>query len=234
MKTSHPAQFSFIGGEQSPLMLSSSIKANEPRDTCASIENMVLMKDGPVARRRGSASVAITNPGLRMIPFLGDLLLFGSAGGISGLCVRSLGPQDDDMALLVNGNVLSNTRLNIAKYNGAQEGVSNPSFLTSGFRELRFRRPDSTYNPAHVKLFPFTLNWGDLIGVYTFDGWGSNWGTSPWEATIYFGNGVTRVVTGGSTTTGPSIMPYDGSPGYFDAPYHFEDLRPNGSFLLTY
>jgi hypothetical protein len=234
MEQSHPVQYSFIGGEQSPLMDSSAIRVDKAPDAAASIENLLVTKDGPLMRRRGTNFVSNSVPEARIIPFLGDILLFGSVGGIAGLCIRSLSHQDDDLLVYVNGNILSNTRLNVAQYNGAQENVSNPSYLTTGFRELRFRRADSSYNPAYVKLFPFTLNWGDLVSVYTFDGWGNAYRCAPWEATIYFGNGVTRVVTGGSTSTGTSPFTATADPNYYTQPYHFEYTIPNGSFNLTY
>lgn len=117
--------------------------------------------------------------------------------------ITSLGPQDDDLRVRVNNTVAFDGRMNVGWYSG-EGGVYgaagfNPLWATSGFRVVRLTR--EVMHALGCRVLP-----GAVISVDVFDGWAGSWLTSPWRAEIFWNTGEISTFTGGSGTTGASVL----------------------------
>lgn len=131
--------------------------------------------------------------------------------------IYSLGPQDDDLRVSVDGIPVFDGRCNVSWYYGETSERGNANFNlhweTDGFRIVRLTR-----RMTHVmgcRVLP-----GTLISVDVFDGWGGTWRTSPWIAHIYWANGAITEISGGWVSSGESVgtppVTTDYFPGYLD------------------
>jgi hypothetical protein len=141
------------------------------------------------------------------------------------LLIESLGPQDDDLRIKIDGVTVSDTRLNVAWYQGETiRGAFNQhgGWATSGFRTIRIRNED----------IAFAMDVGSLVTVDVFDGWGDGWRTSPWTATVRWPDERTTSASGGSIRSGTSPVPSTGAGNYFTTGPHFEHYIENGGFTV--
>ena len=146
------------------------------------------------------------------------------------IIVKSLGPQDDDMRLRIGGVDIFNPQRNVSWYIGSDD-VSprgNRNWQHVGFRKAIVTRSEAIAAGAKWEL-------GAKISVDTFDGWGRNYRTAPWIATVISNGGETTRHTGGVTFTGdsksPSPRPFPSN--YFSTGPHFANYYSNGSFTLN-
>lgn len=227
--TNHPAQFSFADGEQSRLMLGSSLsqpKGSLPSKAAESIENFVVQTEGGVSRRRGTQFLS-TRPVAKMIPMMGDLVLLSSPTPIA-IIVRHTSYVDDDSRVRIDGVTMVDTGWNVAWYSGQTYlgPGGNPSYATTGFREIQVTYAQAAALGVHLRV-------GAFVQVDTRDGWAGSWRTAPWVAEIQWSFGPSTYKSGGSVTTGPSpVIPSPIPPGYYSTGPHFTHHIPNGSFLI--
>jgi len=144
--------------------------------------------------------------------------------------VASLGPQDDDMRLQIGGVDIFNPQRNVSWYIGADD-VSprgNRNWPNVGFRKAIVTRGEAIAAGAKWEL-------GATVSIDTFDGWGRNYRTAPWIATVILNSGKTTRHEGGVTFTGDSksSSPSPFPSNYFSTGPHFADYYPNGSFTLN-
>jgi len=95
------------------------------------------------------------------------------------IIVKSLGPQDDDMRLRIGGVDIFNPQRNVSWYIGSDD-VSprgNRNWQHVGFRKAIVTRSEAIAAGAKWEL-------GATVSVDTFDGWGRNYRTAPWIATV--------------------------------------------------
>jgi hypothetical protein len=109
---------------------------------------------------------------------------------------------DDDFALAVNGEFISDNRNNLGM------------------------RYTPIYNEARAQRYP-----GDVLEVFTFDGWPAAWNHVTWSLRIIFSTGETDLIDGGETSglidssiEAPSPIPS----GYFERPPKITDHYRNG------
>ena len=118
--------------------------------------------------------------------------------------ITSLGTQDDDLRVSVDGVPVFDGRCNVAWYYGETSDPGNasfnPLFATEGFRVVRITR-------AMTHALGFRILPGAVISVDVFDGWGGTWQTSPWRADITWASGLTTSIEGGWDSEGDSIEP---------------------------
>lgn len=142
--------------------------------------------------------------------------------------IESLGPQDDDMRVQIDGVTVFDPQLIVSGYFGETDGQANPNFMTEGFRACTITRQAAISAGAVWRK-------GARVTVDTFDGWANDYRLSPWVATLHWPNGITTRKTGGRTLLGTSPRPPRPDPlgDYREAGPHFADYYPNGHFLLT-
>lgn len=174
MKPRQPAQFSFSDGEQSRLMLASELSkpaGSLPVKAAEVIENMVVHTEGGVSRRRGTEFLS-SRPVERMIPMLGDLLLFTDASRLPvSIRIRTLNPFDDDWRVTIGGQV-----------------VSDPKNITAS------NSRDMTFTKAAYPI----IGYGVPVTLELYDGAFVQYRFFEWEATITWLAGSPTVYTGGS------------------------------------
>jgi len=145
------------------------------------------------------------------------------------IIVTALGPFDDDMRLRIGEVDIFNPQRNVSWYRGFQDlpPQGNPNWQTSGFRIGIVTRSEAIAAGADWTL-------GATVSVDTFDGWGDNYRTSPWTATVILNGGSTSRYSGGSSSTGSSEYqrPRPSPPNYYQTGPHFISYIPNGSFKL--
>lgn len=139
---------------------------------------------------------------------------------VTEILIESIERQDDDLMVMIDGVIVKNSRLNIARYNGETENVANPSWATTGFRKVRLTDPDAQVN--------------SLVEVFTYDGWGTGYRLGRWTATVTFSSGRTQTINGGRLVAGnsevatPSPIPSN----YYTTGPHFDRYYPNGGFRI--
>jgi len=146
------------------------------------------------------------------------------------IIVTSLGVQDDDIRLQIGGVDIFNPQRNVSWYIGSNDVKprSNRNWRHRGFRKAIVTRSEAFTAGAKWEL-------GATISVDTFDGWGGNYKTSPWVATVILNGGKVTFHKGGVTFSGssksPSPRPFPSN--YFSTGPHFADYYPNGSFTMN-
>jgi hypothetical protein len=115
------------------------------------------------------------------------------------ILISSLGLQDDDLRVSVNGVVFSDTRLNVSWYSGETQlfspsggGPTNPAFQSTGFRAVRLTKLQA------IALLGRNFDAGDQIEVELFDGWGAHYTGSPWVAEARLSDGSSMFFNGAS------------------------------------
>jgi hypothetical protein len=121
-----------------------------------------------------------------------------------------LGPNDDDVCVMVDGYTVFDPQLNLGAY--------------AGNRSVTYSRE---------RLRP-----GALVEMFTFDGWGSGYRTSAWSAYVDWSDGGRTTHTGGvaMATAGVSIQqppyPVPNAKYWGSGRPWFKHYYPNGSFTL--
>lgn len=87
------------------------------------------------------------------------------------------GPVDDDVRIRIDGRTVYDPQRNIAWYGG--QALYPAITLTRAAHGLRN---------------------GSLVEIDTFDGWATNWRSSPWSALTTWEDNHTRTFTGGTNT----------------------------------
>jgi hypothetical protein len=195
---SQPAQFAFSDGEQSPLMLASDLSrpaGSLPVKAATTLENFAVLTEGGIARRRGTQFLS-ARPVERMIPMLGDLVLFTSPPIIDpmntpvSIRIRTLNIFDDDWRITVGTTV-----------------IHDPQQVNA------FASRDETFTAA---AHPSIVH-GATVTIDHYDGAFTQWRLFNWEATITWQAGSPTVYTGGTDTGSQSsdVVPKYRSNGSF-------------------
>lgn len=143
---------------------------------------------------------------------------------ITEILISSLGPQDDDLMVKIDGVVVADPRYNVGRYNGEVNNVANPGFATSGFRVIRLPNPIGQI--------------GSLVEVFVFDGYASLWRSSRWTARVTFSDGKIFLTSGGQTRSPQSSV--WGLPSPIPGNYYttqggwYVQYYENGSFTIEY
>lgn len=162
---------------------------------------------------------------------------------VTELFIQSLGVQDDDLRVTVGGTVVSDTRWNQGWYNADGEhpreypaGVFPPTIppwptiTAASWRKIRV-------TDAQAAALGLRMVAGMEVEVDVFDGWASDWRTSPWRATVTWSDGLVETCDGGWASSGSSATPPTPSTYFeinlyalFRTPYGAKDLPAGATF----
>ena len=153
-------------------------------------------------------------------------ICFGEACYVKEILIEMQTKVDDDLRVKIDGVTFSDTQWNAGWYAGETfvtsdvPPVVNPD-VPEHFRVVRLNGPDVE-----------ALSGGETVEIDAFDGWGSNWYTGLWKATVTFSSGAVQIEYGGTEANGTSSTPATGASDYYSTGPHFEDYYPNGSFVI--
>lgn len=151
--------------------------------------------------------------------------MFGA--DVQSIVVQSLGPQDDDLRVRINGIVVSDTRWNVGWYKA-------DSFLTKSvppFPPLNNADHWRKITVDNFSALPRPPRSGDLIEVDLFDGWAGAWAMSPVQIGVTFTDGTQQIATVGTATSGTSTGSNPATNTFSSGP-HFSSYYPIGALSI--